>query len=198
MRQEIPPNMPGGLILQASVGLRTADGATIAPKTPYLSPLQALASGADAIALEVTIDPTAPVNALSHVGAAIVEAQALGLPVLLMAGWPNNQTFPDTATALALCVRAATELGADLIKIALPNDAPDWRADTRHHLATTLKHCAPVLLAGGPAGPEILPRAQLAVELGFGGFCIGRAIFGAPDPLTATDTLIAAFSLDAE
>jgi DhnA family fructose-bisphosphate aldolase class Ia len=75
-------------------------------------------------------------------------------------------------------VRAAAELGADVVKTAWPGDAAAF--------GKIVEACfVPVIVLGGAASDEagILTMVEQSVKAGGAGIAIGRNVWQQPDPL---------------
>lgn len=112
----------------------------------------------------------------------ISAAEQWDLPVLLMISG-NSWEGVDS---LEECVRWATELGADLIKV----DPGSLR--TREPLALQSLD-VPVFMAGGSGNSDLTLATEWAARSGFTGLCIGRGVFRARDPLAMLRGLSEAF-----
>ncbi|WP_305784000.1 hypothetical protein [Symbioplanes lichenis] len=83
--------------------------------------------------------------------------------------------FAPDPDQLAHALAVATELGADLVKTALPSSPAA--------AAQVIRSCpVPVLAAGGAVDGDSLDRLAVAMRAGAGGIAAGRLVFTAPDP----------------
>lgn len=85
---------------------------------------------------------------------------------------------PSAAEAIALPVRIAAELGADVIKA-------DWSGDGKSYAKIVEAALTPVVVAGGPREGDdkaTLSFAADVLESGATGLLLGRQIFQAEDP----------------
>jgi DhnA family fructose-bisphosphate aldolase class Ia len=109
----------------------------------------------------------------------IAECHAAGLPVILES-LPFGIGRPDDYTPenIAFAVRAASELGADIVKTAYPGD----KAAFAEIVASSL---APVIVLGGaPAADEraFLQDVRDAIDAGASGIAIGRNVWAHRQP----------------
>lgn len=137
----------------------------------------AAASGADAICAEFKLGSDGELANAQVVSTVAEEAHRMGLPVLVTVyALPDIVARTGDAAYVHAC-RVAEELGADLVKIGLPDDDEVVR---RCAAATTV----PLVVAGGTSdGPDALvARVGRAVTAGAAGAAVGRGIWGSPDP----------------
>lgn len=123
----------------------------------------------------------------SHLGANVAavarlidEAHALDLPVMVEAVlWGRSVAASDQrdAVMVAHAARAAFELGADVIKIPLPDDLA-----TVARLAEALP--VPIVAMGGPAADAagVFRHLEAAIAVGVRGVALGRNVWQSPDP----------------
>jgi len=110
----------------------------------------------------------------------ISECHAAGIPVILES-LPFGIGRPDAYTPenIDLAVRAAAELGADIVKTAYPGD-PVAFAEI---VATSM---VPVIVLGGAPTTherEFLQAAHEAIAAGASGIAIGRNVWAHPQPV---------------
>jgi DhnA family fructose-bisphosphate aldolase class Ia len=111
--------------------------------------------------------------------ALISDCHQLGLPVILEA-LPFGIGRPDDYTTenIRFTVRAAAELGADVVKTAYPGD--------KDAFATIVAESfVPVIMLGGAAiddEPSLLQAVHDAIESGAAGIAIGRNVWQHPKP----------------
>jgi len=108
------------------------------------------------------------------------EARGVGLPVMVEATlWGRRipAERQSAAGAVAHAARIAFELGADVIKIAIPDDMR-----TLERLAASLP--VPIVLMGGPHADAEPLFASLrdAIDAGARGLALGRNVWGSKDP----------------
>jgi len=176
-----------GIILQL-MGLPEMTEEAGLSKVPLGTIDDAVRLAADAVSLQISFESTDLNNAIKDVSALISDAHHANFPVLLMV---NNGLKPvhDTASK----IKISTQLGADLIKVSLPQQIADL--GERRRLTSTIRYGPPVLLAGGSASlPNFEEKLTLAADLGFSGVCVGRNIFQAADPLRMVDLIENRFS----
>jgi DhnA family fructose-bisphosphate aldolase class Ia len=89
-----------------------------------------------------------------------------------------GQTAHYTPEHIGFAVRAAAELGADVVKTAWPGDAAAF--------GKIVEACfVPVIVLGGAASDEagILTMVEQSIKAGGAGIAIGRNVWMQPDPL---------------
>ena len=161
-----------GLIMHLSAS--TDLGPTTNSKVLVGSIEEAIKIGADAVSVHINFGSEAEPNMLESIGDISRKCSAWGMPLLVMA-YPRgpqikNQYDPD---AIAHCARAATELGADLVKVSYTGDIDSFREVCRGALA-------PIVIAGGPkmdSDMDILNMVHDSMEAGGHGVSIGRNVF---------------------
>jgi DhnA family fructose-bisphosphate aldolase class Ia len=109
----------------------------------------------------------------------ISECHAAGLPVITEAlPFGLGRTADYTPENISFAVRAAAELGADIVKTAWPGDKDAFRR--------IVDACfVPVIILGGAAGNDeaaLLRMVADAVEAGAAGIAIGRNVWQNPNP----------------
>lgn len=147
----------------------------------------AMRLGADAVSLQVNFDGSADAHNLSMLGSVVDSASGYGLPVLTMLYDKVGDPNPTAARArLRHWMRSAVELGTDAIKIG-PPERPEEMAALIDGLADDVK----ILVAGGDMVDDetIAAMAQAARAAGAAGMCVGRNVFGRPDPGPFLDRL---------
>jgi DhnA family fructose-bisphosphate aldolase class Ia len=154
-------------------------------RVPLASVDDAVRSGADAIAVQLSLDGSHLPSMFRDASHMIHAAQRASIPVLLMIG-----DAPKAVRPFGTCdkIRIASDLGADLVKVNLHSEADD-----REQLRRVVESAPPVLLAGGEADGMIDTTIDIAARAAFSGLCIGRHVFQAPDPKTQSSALIERF-----
>jgi len=108
----------------------------------------------------------------------ISECHAAGLPVITeVLPFGLGRTAGYTPENISFAVRAAAELGADVVKTAWPGD--------REAFQRIVAACfVPVIVLGGAAGDEagILRMVEDAIAAGAAGIAIGRNVWQHPQP----------------
>ena len=161
-----------GLIMHLSAS--TDLGPTTNSKVLVGSIEEAIKIGADAGSVHINFGSEDEPNMLESIGDISRKCSEWGMPLLVMA-YPRgpqikNQYDPD---AIAHCARAATELGADLVKVSYTGDIDSFREVCRGALA-------PIVIAGGPkmdSDMDILNMVHDSMEAGGHGVSIGRNVF---------------------
>jgi 2-amino-4,5-dihydroxy-6-oxo-7-(phosphonooxy)heptanoate synthase len=175
------------LILQLNAG--TSLAADPDAKYPVATVEEALRLGAHAVSVHVNAASLTEGAQVAHLAVVADACERWGVPLLAMMYARGPEVLDGTAPALvAHAVAIATELGADLVKTALPNSA--------EAIAALTTGCpVPVLAAGGaiPDGSDpggsgsggsdaALARLSTAIRAGAGGIAAGRLVFTADDP----------------
>ena len=141
---------------------------------------------ADCISVQIDFTSANVAKTVSEISAIRIEAHRAALPVLFMITTPQ-QGFKSGGEILD-AVKAADELGADLIKIVSevkdPNQEPQLAG---------LSNIAPVVMAGGEVGDLFFDNLRQARRLGFSGYCVGRNVFQSEDPSLVVSEIKAAF-----
>ncbi|MCQ2419780.1 MAG: hypothetical protein MJ118_01445 [Clostridia bacterium] len=158
-------------LLHKKLLLRTSSGGTnlasefTSIQKNHVSPEMALAMGADAVVMMMTIGG-ADYAAIQDAAAAIDGYHRLSIPVIveiLADDYGQTQTFDIQANG----ARVAAELGADVVK-----------AFYTENFEEVVASCpVPIILAGGPKGSDIAEIAADAVRCGVKGFCFGRNLY---------------------
>ena len=132
-------------------------------------------------------DPDRLAANVAAVARLIDEAHAVGLPVMVEAVlWGRDIATSDQrdAALVAHAARAAFELGADVIKVPLPDDL-----SAVARLAEALP--VPIVAMGGPASDPagLFEHLAGAVAAGIRGVALGRNVWQSPDPAAYTRAL---------
>ena len=176
---------PVGLILRLDGGSTSLGPSDGAPALLY-SVEDALRLGADAVALNGF--PGAPHEAasLANIARAVGLAHPWGLPVMaeMVPGGFDSAAEWRTVDNIALAVRVAAELGADLVKTPYA---------AGFEQVTGPCYVPVVILGGAKRGHErdMLVDIKAAVDAGANGVAIGRNIFQADDPAAMTAAVAA-------
>lgn len=139
----------------------------------------AVRAGADAVSLQVNFDGRADAHNLRMLGAVVDAASAFGLPVLTMLYDKVGGSDADqTRRRLRQWMRSAVELGTDALKLGTPADG------AFEPLLDGLGEDVEVFFAGGDVASDdaIVAMARETRAAGAAGLCIGRNVFGRPDP----------------
>lgn len=135
--------------------------------------------GATGVTLQVNLGATGEKEMLAHFGEAVEESNELGLPLMAMmyARGPNIDKKNIEANALA-CARTAQEIGADIVKMAYPEEA-----DIFGRVVESVD--IPILVAGGAKTDnacDVLCMVHESIQKGGKGISLGRNVFMADDP----------------
>lgn len=145
------------------------------------------ASGLKCLLVYGVRDPERLARNVVDVAHLIDDAHDAGLPVMVEAVlWGRGIAASDQrdATMVAHAARAAFEIGADVIKIPLPDDL-----DAVAKLTSALP--VPIVAMGGPASDPVGLFAHLegAIAAGIRGVALGRNVWQSPDPAAFTRAL---------
>lgn len=180
--RSMPAQRGTALVVHLSGNTALSPGSEL--KTRVCDPEAALALGADALSAHITLGGGSAEDrqALADLGSLAATCDRLGVPLLVMTYVRTDAR--DTGPAVLHAARVAAELGADIVKAAHPGDR--YVAE----LAATVP--VPVVLAGGQnegTWEAFCESAKAAMGAGVAGLCVGRRMFGAPDPVRATAEL---------
>jgi fructose-bisphosphate aldolase/2-amino-3,7-dideoxy-D-threo-hept-6-ulosonate synthase len=140
--------------------------------------------GADAVCAEFKLGGPNDLENLKSVSAIAEAANRLGIPMMMTCYALAHQIEKVGINAYAQACRICEELGADLVKTALPAD-PDIISTCVQ--ATRI----PIILAGGSGSSStaLLAQVKQAIELGVSGAAIGRQAWGNENPIEAVKEL---------
>jgi 2-amino-4,5-dihydroxy-6-oxo-7-(phosphooxy)heptanoate synthase len=165
------------LVVQLNASTRMASDPDA--KYPVATVEEALRLGAHAVSVHVNAASFTEGAQIAHLAAVSEACDRWSVPLLAMMYVRGPAVRDDRDPALvAHAVAIAAELGADLVKTALPEDAV---AAARIIAGTPV----PILAAGGPPddGPgAVLGRMAAAMQAGAAGVAVGRLVFTADDP----------------
>lgn len=145
------------------------------------------ASGLKCLWVHGRRDPDAQLAALRATAGLLDEARSLGLPVMVEAVLWGGDLAPareHEGALVAHAARMAFELGADLIKVALPDDVGPL-ADVAASIPV------PIVVMGGPvADPRgLFARIRTVLDAGVRGVALGRNVWAAREPMTMVAAL---------
>jgi DhnA family fructose-bisphosphate aldolase class Ia len=177
--REMPVQRTTALIVHLSGNTTLSDRPEL--KTRVCEPESAFALGADAVSAHVTLGGGHAEDrmALADLGRIAASCDRLGMPLLVMTYVGGTADNPGPGILHA--ARVAAELGADIVKAAHPGE--EYLAE----LAATVP--APVVIAGGQADgswDDFVATGKKVIGAGLAGLCVGRRVFGSPDPAKAT------------
>jgi DhnA family fructose-bisphosphate aldolase class Ia len=142
---------------------------------------EALRLGADAVAVSAFPGSPVEVESLERLAHVIAAAHRWGLPVMaeMVPGGFDSPPDKRTPHAIALAVRVAAELGADMVKTP-------YCAGFEQVIAGC--YVPVVVLGGAKRGSEAVMLADIAaaMQVGGAGVAIGRNIFQAEVPAAMT------------
>ncbi|GAA4161790.1 hypothetical protein GCM10022251_41830 [Phytohabitans flavus] len=168
------------LIVHLSASTRRAPD----PDAKYLvsSVEEALRLGADAVSVHVNVGSTTEGQQIADLATVAEACDRWGVPLLAML-YPRGPQIADgrAPELVAHAAAIAADLGADLVKSALPASAAG--------IAAVTASCpVPVLAAGGAPSPganDVMRHLADAMRAGAGGIAAGRLVFTAADPAVA-------------
>ena len=148
----------------------------------------AVAMGADAVSIHITLGHPQEREMLGDLGRVSGQCDRFGMPLLVMAYLARHatETGEDSVPELH-AVRVAQELGADIIKVACPGDN-----DRLAEIAASVQ--VPVIVGGGArdADSTFLQDVSGMMATGIAGLAVGRHIFQSPDIAAEFSELYAA------
>ncbi len=161
-----------GLIMHLSAS--TELGPTRNSKVQITTVEEAIKFGADAVSIHINFGAEDEPIMLETAGMISEQCNEWGMPLIVMA-YPRGPGVKDSfdPDAIAHCARAASEIGADLVKCSYTGDIDSFRNVCRGALA-------PIIIAGGPkmdSDMDILNMVHDSIEAGGHGVSIGRNIF---------------------
>ena len=172
----VPAGSSCGLVVHLSGG--TLLGKKPTSKVLVSSVSRALAVGADAVSVQIHFGDADEDRMLSDSGRVVDEADAFGLPVLVMAYPPGATDGVSPLEATRHAARAAAEIGANLVQVPHPG--------TQDAVRSVVRGCpVPVLVTGGPPVPDsgsFLESVRTAMAGGAAGLSVGRNLFQHPQP----------------
>lgn len=161
-----------GLIVHLSAS--TDLGPTSNSKVQITTVEEAIRCGADAVSIHINFGSEDEPSMLETAGRISEQCNDWGMPLMIMA-YPRGPNIKDTfdPCVIAHCARAASELGADIVKVSYTGDIDSFREVCKGALA-------PVVIAGGPkmdSDTDILNMVHDSIEAGGHGVSIGRNVF---------------------
>ena len=147
---------------------------------------EAVMLGADGVSVHVNIGSPTTEEMVADAGMVAHDCRLLGVPLLIMV-YPRGSDIDDPydPDLVAHCVRAAEEVGADIIKT-------NYTGDPESFVRVVGSVRTPVITAGGPPSDDPLaPLRQAAgtLEAGGAGVACGRNVFQHEDPEAMTRAL---------
>ena len=159
------------LILRSSFGGTMMSSEYTNAHANHVSPEIALRLGADAVLMMFVLGG-ADYRSIQQAAKDIDAYHLLGIPVIaeiLCDDFSKTSTYDIQMNG----ARVAAELGADVVKAFY----------TENFEKVVLNCLAPVILAGGPKGSNIVDIARNALNSGARGLAFGRNIFQSPNPV---------------
>jgi len=151
---------------------------------------EAIRMGADAVTPNIFIGSEREVEDLHNLGMLADVCDEWGMPLMVEVfpiGGKNATPFdgPYAVEDLRVAVRVAAEEGADFIKTYYTGAPESFRKVTDYSLV-------PIVIAGGPRAKTLEDTLRMvdgAVKGGAKGICLGRKVWGSPDPSTTLRVL---------
>ena len=161
-----------GLIMHLSASTNLGPSAN--SKVQITTIEEAIKYGADAVSIHINFGSEDEPSMLESAGTISRQCTEWGMPLVIMA-YPRGPTIKDQydPVAVAHCARAASEIGADIVKVSYTGDIDSFKEVCKGALA-------PVVIAGGPqmnSDMEILNMVYDSIQAGGHGVSIGRNIF---------------------
>lgn len=181
----LPETGRTGLIVHLSAG--TSFGLAAHSKVVVGTVGEAAALGADAVSVHINLGCDSEPQQLVDVGAVATQAEACGMPLLVMV-YTRGPNVPDETDArkLAHAVNVAVDLGADLVKTSLPRPL----GEVGRIIDASSK---PLIFSGGSerSADDLMATAETVMSLGAAGFAVGRRAWTQPDPGEVVGSLAA-------
>lgn len=161
-----------GLVMHLSAS--TEMGPSRDNKVQVTSVEEAIKFGADAVSIHINFGAENESEMLDSAGIISEQCNEWGMPLIVMA-YPRGPQIKDGMDPglIAHCARAASELGADMVKCSYTGDIDSFREVCRSALA-------PVIIAGGSqirSDMDLLNMVHDSIEAGGRGVSMGRNIF---------------------
>ncbi len=151
---------------------------------------ESIARGAKAVSCQINMGSVGEADMIESMGKITTKAFKHNVPVLGMiyARGEHLQAIENDATkGQAHAVRLAFELGCNVAK-------SPWFPERQTFEQIIRAAPIPVLIAGGPRGQsdkDVLDMVELAMSWGASGVCMGRQIFGHPNPEKMAAAIVA-------
>ncbi|MBD3227734.1 MAG: fructose-bisphosphate aldolase [Candidatus Lokiarchaeota archaeon] len=148
----------------------------------------AIKFGADAVSIHVNIGDEDESEMLSDLGMVSRQCREWGYPLLAMM-YPRGAKIDDEhgVEFVKIAARAASELGADIVKTNYTGDIDSFKEVTTGALC-------PVIIAGGPKNDggikSLLETTRDSIIAGGAGVAFGRNIFQHKNPRKLTEALV--------
>ncbi len=133
----------------------------------------------------IDLDEPVTAAALELLGRVLEETRALGLQALVEAHTLRPGAVDRSPDAVVLAAVIAHDLGAPVLKVALPDVAPGTaRVECVARVVESVG--VPVLFLGGPKGAagraDVLAEVRDAMAGGAAGMAVGRVVYQDPEP----------------
>jgi 2-amino-4,5-dihydroxy-6-oxo-7-(phosphooxy)heptanoate synthase len=148
---------------------------------------EALRAGADAVSVHVNLGSRQEMRQVSDLASVADACDRWNVPLLAMM-YPRGPGIdnPRSPELVAHAVTLAADLGADLVKVPVPDPIGAMTEITR-------SSPIPILAAGGPRRKDLdglIADAECVLRTGVTGFAMGRNIFCADDPGVAARCVV--------
>ena len=154
-------------------------------KVPIANILDSVRFGADAVSIQLNLYFDDIADRIKEASEIISEANSLNIPVLAM--MQRHHEIPPTIKDTINEIIVATELGVDIVKVALP--IKSLTEEERKQIKLITSYSQPVVLSGGEINNNFYDTLKTALEIGFSGICVGRNIFQSNDPKKTIDEI---------
>lgn len=149
--------------------------------------------GADAVSVQTNFAAATAAHNLQLIGQAVEQAHRYGLPLMAMVYDRSGGPASEGIERMRHFMRAAVELGADVLKIGVPADL-----DALDTLLDGIQAHTPVVVAGGAmmSDDALVTLARTVVRCGGAGLCVGRNVFQRDDPAAMLRQLAGAMGME--
>lgn len=142
---------------------------------------EALINGADGVSCHINLGNEYEPEMLRDLGVIGCECARWNMPFLVMV-YVRGRYAADSEhdKAISHAVRLAAELGADIVKTAMPSSP-----SMMERIANSVS--VPVVIAGGSKAKDVLSfleNVSMAIQAGAGGVAVGRNVFQHDQPRT--------------
>ncbi len=149
---------------------------------------EAIKLGAAAVGYTIYLGSEFEETMMKEFAAIAVQAHEKNLPVMVWM-YPRGKAIqnPDSPETIAYAARVGLEIGADVVKVHLPNLSDE---KSLSWVVKSAGRCR-VVFAGGGKLPEteFLETAKLVIASGAFGLAVGRNIWQSVDPLAISEKL---------
>lgn len=177
------PSSGAGIVLRIS-GAATIDGPDLTAERLTTTIEEALRLGVDAVATSIFVGTPNEHASIEACALLSDECDRFGMPLLAVTALGKDREKAFKSRYLALAVRVAAELGADIIKTYYCEDGFDKVVEAAVGI--------PVVIAGGPlmdSTSQVLEVAEKAIKIGARGVDMGRNVWQSEKPIAMLKSL---------